>query len=110
MEDVKRMEVWQDSDKVCDFKRDHSDTIMILHPHFNGCHYLLLFGNGYGVSIVRHDGSYGHERGLYEMAVISHNMHGDWNLTYDTPITDDVIGYITMEEALEKAEEVFNLK
>lgn len=47
------------------------------------------FPNGYTASVVRHSGSYGSDRGLWELAVM-HN--GD--LVYDTPITDDVIGHL----------------
>ena len=49
----------------------------------------LAFPNGYGVSIIRHDGSYGGKQGLFEVAV----LRGD-SITYDTPVTNDVIGYL----------------
>ena len=46
------------------------------------------FPNGYGVSIIT-DG-YGSDEGLLELAV----LHND-RLCYSTPITDDVLGYLT---------------
>lgn len=49
------------------------------------------FPNGYGASVVRFHGSYGGNDGLYELAVLT----ADGRLTYDTPITDDVEGYLT---------------
>lgn len=54
------------------------------------------FENGYSVSVVRFDGSYGYEDGLYELAVI----HGG-RIAYDTPITDDVIGHLSPEAVTE---------
>jgi hypothetical protein len=53
-----------------------------------------MFENGFGVSVVCHTMSYGGKLGLYELAVL--DKQG--NLTYDTPITSDVIGYLTPEE------------
>jgi hypothetical protein len=63
----------------------------------NGVQYIKFFDNGYGVSIVKHDMSYGHELGLWELAVVKGNME-DYDLCYDTPITDNVIGFLNEEE------------
>ena len=46
----------------------------------------MAFPNGYGASVTIHDD----EPGNYELAVL-HNG----GLCYTTPITDDVIGYLT---------------
>jgi hypothetical protein len=54
----------------------------------------IMFDNGFGASIVRHIMSYGGKLGLYELAIL--DKEGD--LTYDTPVTNDVIGYLTPEE------------
>jgi hypothetical protein len=54
----------------------------------------IMFDNGYGASVVRHIMSYGGKLGLYELAIL--DKEGD--LTYDTPVTNDVIGYLTSEE------------
>ena len=67
------------------------------------------FNNGYGASIVCHDGSYGGpfqigESNLYELAV----LHND-ELCYDTPITDDVLGWQTMEEINKTLKEIEKL-
>lgn len=51
-----------------------------------------FFPNGYGVSVVRFPGSYGYEQGLYEVAVIK-GIDDDFELCYDTPVTDDVMGH-----------------
>jgi hypothetical protein len=51
-----------------------------------------FFPNGYGVSVVRFPGSYGYEQGLYEVAVIQ-GTEDDYELCYDTPVADDVLGH-----------------
>lgn len=67
--------------------------------------------NGYGASIVRHDFSYGGTAGKWELAVISFTGEGpnDFDLVYDTPITDDVIGWLSEEEAVEICEQIARL-
>lgn len=54
-----------------------------------GDQWTFKFANGYGASVVRHSFSYGSEDGLWELAVLG----TDGRLTYETPITDDVIGW-----------------
>ena len=56
--------------------------------------YLFRFDNGYGASVVKHHGSYGSYADLWELAVIHFDDHAEWHLTYDTPITDDVEGFL----------------
>lgn len=60
-------------------------------------HVVIAFANGYGASIVRGPHSYGGQDGLFEVAVLDR----EGNLTYDTPITDDVIGYLSREAVRE---------
>lgn len=69
-------------------------------PPGDGEQHIVRFPNGYGASIVRHAGSYGHDAGLYELGVITHDGRkgGEYQLTYNTPITDDVLGYLTVED------------
>lgn len=55
---------------------------------------LVCFPNGYGASVIRGQGTYGGEQGLYELAVLKGNKQGA-DLCYSTPITDDVIGHLT---------------
>lgn len=55
----------------------------------------FIFDNGYGASVVSHPGSYGYGDGLYELAVFDVKTG---NLCFDTPITDDVIGWLTWED------------
>lgn len=63
-----------------------------------GVQYLFRFENDYGASVVKHMGSYGHHEDLWELAVIVFDSGDNWDLTYNTPITCDVEGYLTDEE------------
>lgn len=65
--------------------------------HIGGRQVLHRFENGYGASVIQGPYSYGGDEGLYELAVIVWEGLA-YELTYDTPITDDVLGYLTPEE------------
>jgi len=52
----------------------------------------LDFKNGYGVSVITGGSAYGDKDHPYELAV----MHNGY-IYYDTPISDDVIGYLDEE-------------
>jgi len=66
-------------------------------PINGGIQYHFKADNGYGASIVKHSFSYGHEDGLWELAVIGK----DGDLCYTTPITSDVLGFLTEKEVNE---------
>lgn len=59
-----------------------------------GSQRIYRFENGYGASVVRHERSYGGREGLFELAVLG----PDGDLCYDTPITNDVIGWLKPKE------------
>ena len=65
----------------------------------------MTFENGYGVSVVSHTYSYGGRDGLYEVAVLDE----EGNLTYNTPVTNDVIGYLTEEDVTDVMKQVQSL-
>jgi hypothetical protein len=61
-----------------------------------GAQVVHRFDNGYGASVVSGPYSYGGEDGLFELAVLRFESPTSdrYHLTYDTPITSDVIGYL----------------
>ena len=65
-----------------------------------GVQRLYRFDNGYGASVIRHSGSYGNDKGLWELAVIRYTDGDKYVLDYSTPITDDVIGYLDEDEII----------
>lgn len=74
----------------------------LLHPAICGLQWLIEFKNGYEASII--SGKYANtdKDYPYELAVLK-----DGHVCYDTPITDEVIGHLTADEAgkiLEKIE------
>ena len=85
-----------------------SDLQFQPHPIGNGVQAKYFFPNGYGISVVRFNGSYGYEEGLYESAVLK-GTEEDWNLCYDTWITSDVLGHQTVEEVEELLQQIKNL-
>lgn len=62
-------------------------------PHVGGERATHEFANGYTASVLR-GGPFYTAGGTFEIAV----MHND-KITYDTPITNDVLGYLSEQEA-----------
>lgn len=56
---------------------------------------VMFFNNGYGVSVIT--GGYGSAEKPYELAVLF-GSEEDYGITYNTPITDDVVGCLTSDE------------
>lgn len=67
---------------------------------FGGRQWEFVFPNGYGASVI--DDGYGKESGLFELAVIGK----DGGLDYSTPITDDVLGWLTAEDVAEALDRI----
>jgi hypothetical protein len=68
---------------------------------------LYRFKNNYGASVVKGEHTYGGDEGLWELAVVTFQTDGGFNLCYTTPITTDVEGHLTddaVEELLAKVE------
>ena len=65
------------------------------HPHHDGIIARMFFDNGFGVSVVRHDFSYGGKDGLFELAVLDDSGE----IHYDNPVAHgDVVGYLRPED------------
>lgn len=73
---------------------------LVLKQGLNGgIQYRFRFDNNYGASVVKSCMSYGYNDDLWELAVLKYNANNeDWNLVYDTEITDDVLGFLRDED------------
>ena len=77
-----------------------------IHPVYletsihGGTHKLYRFDNDYGASVIKHFMSYGGCEGLWEVAVLTWRGNS-YALDYTTPITNDVVGNLTLEEVEE---------
>ena len=60
--------------------------------------------NGYEVSVVQSQYTYGGDKGLFGLAVFK-----DGEICYDTPITNDVIGYLRPEDVTDVMEKLQKL-
>lgn len=82
---------------------------VISESKHGGEQHVYRFGNGYGASVIRTRYSYGSDDGLYELAVTKYKGDDafDFELCYDTEITNDVIGHLAesdVDALLEKIE------
>ena len=94
--------------------KEFKDLLFKEHPNgMGGFQSVMEFENGYGVSVVCGKYLYSTPRTnlyaasmyeAYEVAVLKNG-----SLCYDTPITDDVIGYASTEKVSEVMELVQNL-
>ena len=92
----------------------NSKYLVVDRPLWEGRQRLYRFENNFGASVVRHNGSYGGSEGLWELAVIKWSEepvdpdydfedafdpgNTAWRIVYDTPITNDVIGWLEESE------------
>jgi len=70
---------------------------------------LFRFPNGFGASVVKHKNSYGGRQGLYELAVLEWSSESHRNITYRTPITNDVLGWLTEVDVLRNLVKIHDL-
>lgn len=75
------------------------------HPMGIGEQCIVQFPNGYAASIVRGPHTYGGSNGLFEIAIFDK----EGNITYDTPITDDVLGHLTEQDVEKTLIDIKNL-
>lgn len=67
-----------------------------------------FYSNGYGISIISNEFSYGGLNGLYEIAILI-GEEEDYEICYETPITNDVMGYLNPEQVIQTIEDVKKL-
>jgi hypothetical protein len=90
---------------------------LIEKPHAigGGTQKLYRFDNGYGASVVRFNfhgaHSYGGEQGLWELAVTRFHGPGagDWEITSESPLGDDVFGWLSDDDVEAKLAEIRDL-
>ena len=77
---------------------------------------IQFFENGFGISIINiktHDGtflSYTKSEEEYEIAVLQKREDGSSSITYETPITDDVIGHLRIKDVYKIMKKIEKLK
>jgi hypothetical protein len=83
-----------------------------LVPGYRGGQGVVEFENKWRASVVCHGFSYGGELGLYELAIFypegQEPESSRGGICYDTPITNDVIGYIDPQEDLPRILELIS--
>ena len=85
--------------------KQFKDLEFKIHPMGTGIISRIQFDNGYGASIVRGNHTYGGDKDLYELAVLDN----EGQVTYDTPITNDVIGYLREMDVTDVMEKIQQL-
>lgn len=88
------------------------------HPHpligSDGVQAKMFFDNGYGVSVVRfyidkRPGSYTEGDDDWELAVLK-GTDEKWAITFETEVTEDVLGYLSKDDVTEAMKKVQELK
>lgn len=101
-EEIREMILKEFPEATVELNNIHAGLLAI--PNFRGepsadpFQMIVEFPNHYGASIIRHNGSYG--SGLQVEIGILDCHDGKGGLTYDTPITDDVVGYLDEDEII----------
>lgn len=91
------------------FMKKYKEFLKYEESLFGGPLKVFKFPNNYGASVIQNDYSYGGKKGLWEIAVIYFVDVDEWSIDYSTPITSDVLGYLTGEEVCETLERIKNL-
>ena len=81
------------------------DLVFSELPDGFGVQSRVVFENGYGASVVKGPHTYGGKIGLYEIAVLDIEGY----ITYETPVTSDVIGYLRPEDVSDVMEKIQKL-
>lgn len=92
--------------------RDYEEYVIIMRNDLEGIQKIYRFPNNYGASVIKNYMSYGFEQDKWELAVVKFygEDNEDIDIAYDTPITNDVIGWLEWGEVEGLLEEIYNLK
>ena len=75
----------------------------------NGVQHVYKFPNKFGASVIKTDYSYGGTKGLWELAVLDISIDNSGEITYHTPITQDVIGHLAWKNVESILQEIKEL-
>tara|TARA_B100001057_G_C22708695_1_gene894787 strand:- start:768 stop:1043 length:276 start_codon:yes stop_codon:yes gene_type:complete len=78
-------------------KLDHNIYLVEKNKMMNGIQYKYLFPNGLGASLIRHEGSYGYDKGLWEIAPLGKDGEFIGQSVFEW--YDDVKGHLTAKES-----------
>ena len=83
------------------------------YNHGPGVQKIYRASNNYGASVVRHDFSYGSDKGLWEAAIISfpHEDNTPFHIEEQVPIASNsgILGNLTWDEVEELLKKIDNL-
>jgi hypothetical protein len=82
-----------------------NEYLIETNKHMDGIQKVYKFPNGYGASVVKHQGSYGYAQGLWELAVLD----ADGDICYSTEVTSDVLGHLNDPEVDNILGQIFRL-
>lgn len=83
-----------------------NDLVFKPHPIQDGIISRIHFDNEWGASVVRHEYSYGGNKGLFELAIL--DKTGE--LCYTTSVSDNVVGWLTENDVTELMKDIQKLK
>lgn len=86
-----------------------SEIIPWRKDYLNGGGVTICYDNGYCADICLTDMSYGNQFGLFEFAIMTYIDNKIGEMVFDTPITDDVLGGLTIEECKNYCQQVKEL-
>jgi hypothetical protein len=89
--------------------KDYNKYIIDFNSINKGMQLLFRFDNNFGLSVVCHSFSYGRHDDKFEIAVIKFDSDNIWHITYNTPITNDVLGYQSKEDVFDFIEKTMLL-
>jgi hypothetical protein len=89
--------------------KDYTCYIIDFNSINKGMQLIFRFDNNFGLSVVCHSFSYGRHDNKFEIAVIKFDSDNSWDITYDTPLTGDVLGDQSKEDVFDIIEKTMLL-